>query len=116
MTQEEKEEYIKSSELFGYEIINDNIVIGAYKVMFGYRIRGGYIGSYSFDFDICCGTNQYNMILVHMVYAAKIRQNISENLNPFTGLKSICEPKPIHVNTDYMTWLLELKQELGISI
>lgn len=36
-------------------MISGNIEIGVHRVLFGYRVRAGYIGNGYYDIDYCCG-------------------------------------------------------------
>lgn len=100
-------------EIFDYELIGDNYFIGRYRVIFGYRIRGGVIGDGGCAFDVCCGTSEEMLTLVQTLYKAKIEKNFSEGLPPHTGLRVYSEIKPIFNDLDYMKWLAELKEEVG---
>ncbi len=47
----------------------NGIEIGKYRVLFGYRLRAGYIGRYSYELDICCGalSKHYEDMLLKIV-------------------------------------------------
>lgn len=115
MTEEEISKWLSECDIYDYELIHDNkYFVGRYDVMFGTRIRGGFVGGLCCDFDVCCGKSEELLKLVHAVYAKKIKNNFAENSVPATGLKSISEYKPINMDKEYMKWLLKLKEELGI--
>jgi hypothetical protein len=125
MTDEEISEWIESSELTHTEIIEDKYIIGRYRVMFGYRIRGGKIGDMVFGFDICCGRSEellncvhekYSKLMrseellncVHEKYSKLMRKNLKSGKSYYEGLRSYSEVKPIHNDLEYMKWLSEL--------
>jgi hypothetical protein len=108
MTDEEISEWIESSDLTHTEIIEDKYIIGRYRVMFGYRIRGGKIGDMVFGFDICCGRSEELLNCVHEKYSKLMRKNLKSGKSYYEGLRSYSEVKPIHNDLEYMKWLSEL--------
>lgn len=52
-----------------HRMTSGRVEIGVYRVIFGYRVRAGYIGSGIYHLDYCCGADQewvrrvYNIVL-----------------------------------------------------
>lgn len=87
------------------------IEMGVYPVMFGYRVRAGYVDSGYYNLDWCCGANQG---LVEWVYAAL--KTILENRdtsNPFEGLLIASNIKPLYLDIEFMKWLVKT---VGIDV
>ena len=108
--------FLEDNEVYDYQIIDGKYFIGKYNVMFGSRVRGGYLDVDWCDFDVCCGTNTVLMDKVIEIYKAKIEKNISENKEPNTDLITMSQIKPIFNDPEYMQWLVMLKEELDIKI
>lgn len=108
--------FLEENEVYDYQIIDGKYFIGKYNVMFGSRVRGGYLGDGCCDFDVCCGTNTVLMDKVIEIYKAKIEKNISENKAPRTDLLTMSQIKPIFNDLEYMQWLVKLKVELDIKV
>ena len=105
-------EWIASSGLYNYEIIEDKYIIGRYRVLFGYRIRGGKIGDMCFGFDVCCGTSTELLNKVQDIYSKFMRKNLQDGNLYFAGLRGFSQIKPAHKDIDYMKWLIDKEQEL----
>jgi hypothetical protein len=112
---EKTSEWIADCQLYDYTIINDFYIIGRYDVIFGSRIRGGYIHDGSCDFDICCGTSEEMLTLVKDVYEKQIRKNILEQRHPANELRGMSKIKPIHKDLEWMQWLAKFKETSDIN-
>ena len=108
--------FLEENEVYDYHIFGDKYFIGKYNVMYGTRVRGGYLNWGCCDFDVCCGTNTVLMDKVIEIYKAKIEKNISENKEPRTDLRVLSEIKPIFNDIEYMQWLVKLKEELDVKV
>ncbi len=85
-----------------------NIELGKYKVMFGYRLRAGFIGNQWYELDICCGaqTKLYDD-LFHKVCTI-IQWNIEEAHGPFRGIPSMSRIKPYDKDDEFLDVIDEL--------
>jgi hypothetical protein len=63
---------------------NELIEIGIYPVMFGMRIRAGFVGTYTYEIDYCAGSDQ---MWVEALYSAIkcILENRPEERSCFNG-------------------------------
>jgi len=106
------EEWISETALVQPKVLLGKYIIGRYKVIFGWRIRGGYLHDDGCAFDVCCGTSETLLQLVETLYTAKILKNEELKISPFINLKAYSEIKPIHNDVKYISWLSELSEEL----
>ena len=79
----------------------DGILVGKYRVLFGYRIRGGYEDSPCYEFDICCGSKEedYNKVF------EKIKFIIENFEDPFDYIPTFTKVKPYYNDTEFIKWL-----------
>jgi hypothetical protein len=107
------EHFFKTNFLYDCEIINDKYFIGTYDVMFGKRMRGGYLLDDWCTFDVCCGTDKALLEKVKAIYEKKVIKNMKEDKEPSYGLRGMSLIKPIFNDKEYMKWLLEVAKEVG---
>jgi hypothetical protein len=113
---EEIKDFMKLCEVYDYEVIDNKYFVGKYKVLFGYRIRGGRLFSGMCDFDVCCGRSGELLELVKELYIKKVKKNISENKKFQKDLLGHSEIKPIFNDPKFMDWLTDLKTELDNEV
>jgi hypothetical protein len=82
----------------------DNLVIGVYPVIFGFRVRAGFKNDYSYGIDYCCGNSKGDVELIFSVVKNIIEQR-SEN--PFAGF-------PRQDMKPFMKNKTEFKQLIGM--
>ena len=96
------EETFKYWDLEGGERIGD-CWIGFWKVMFGWRVRAGWMNNdWNCHADVCCGNDSTLLTYVRVVYSFKMTDNIKKGLDPFDGLKRLSDPKPCDKDEDFM--------------
>ena len=100
--------WLKNNGIFDAAVIGDKYFIGRYRVMYGYRVRGGYIGDCACEFDVCCGTSEALMQVVQTKYEKKVRENLEAKRPTADGLMSCSLIKPIHNDPDFMKFLGDL--------
>lgn len=72
-------------------LFNNNIEIGKYRVMFGYRLRAGDVDSDCCDLDICCGAEEHHYKeMEHKIMTIMA----SQPEDPFKGIPSFSKVKP----------------------
>jgi len=71
-----------------------DIEIGKFRVMFGWRLRAGFIGNDAVELDICCGdkSEAYDDMLKKV--CAIIQYNVGKSKDPFYGIPSYSKIKP----------------------
>ena len=84
--------------------LDNKIVIGEYRVIFGWRIRGGYLGNQWYEFDLCCGAQEKDYLFLKEKIIKKIQSNPIEN--PFKDIPNITDRKP-YMNDDKFLDLIE---------
>lgn len=83
---------------------NNVVEIGIYPVMYGYRVRAGFVSDPVWSMiDYCGGNDQVN---VEILYGAvlKLLENRTEQ-NPFIGLHANNRIKPFYRDEQFMKWL-----------
>ena len=73
------------------------IEMGIHPVMFGYRVRAGYVGIMMYEMDWCGGDDQAQLELLY-----SIAKNILENKNSFDGVPTISMIKPFYKDADFV--------------
>ena len=82
----------------------DNIIIGKYRVAFGYRIRAGYIGNMWYELDLCCGAQEKDYkFLLDKVIKKMLSNPIKDRFKNIPGSTRI---KP-YINDDEFLDLIE---------
>ena len=113
MHSEKIEEFFRVNCLYDCRVINDKYFVGTMDVMYGKRMRGGYLFDFGCAFDVCCGTDKNVLDKVKTIYEKKVIKNMEENKEPSDGLRGMSLVKPIFNDIDYMKWLLEVAEEVG---
>jgi len=73
------------------------IEMGIYPVMFGYRVRAGYIGSMFCELDWCGGDDQAQLEILY-----SIAKNIIEHNNSFEGVPTNSIIKPFYKDAEFV--------------
>ncbi|MEO6305481.1 MAG: hypothetical protein ABIP51_20125 [Bacteroidia bacterium] len=82
----------------------DDIIIGKYRVAFGYRIRAGYIGNMWYELDLCCGAQEKDYkLLLDKVTRKMLSNPIGDR---FKGIPTITRIKP-YFNDDEFLEIIE---------
>ena len=97
--------YIKKDDLKNelsnrYEYEDGKIEFGIYKVLFGYRIRAGFVGSSSCEIDWCCGDNNFHVSFLYNLVKEYLES--FEGSNPFLELPICSKIKPYYKDEDFM--------------
>lgn len=87
-----------------FNIVSDGkIEMGIHRVMYGYRIRAGYVGEGWVNWDWCCGDNSF---LVSLTYGVA-RTLLTEGVD-FQEVPSHSKVKPWNKDEAFM-WALDTK-------
>lgn len=73
------------------------IEMGVYPVMFGFRVRAGYIGGMGFEMDWCGGADQGQVELLY-----SLAKNILENKGHFKGIPERSNIKPFFNDQEFV--------------
>jgi hypothetical protein len=73
------------------------IEMGIHPVMFGYRVRAGYVDRMIYEMDWCGGDDQAQLELLY-----SIAKNILENKNSFEGVPPVSMIKPFYKDADFV--------------
>ncbi len=93
-----KQEDNDDLELFQRLVSEDGkIEMGIHPVIFGYRVRAGYVGDMVYQLDWCGGDDQEQLELLY-----SIMKNILENKGGFVGVPVVSEIKPFFNDTKFV--------------
>lgn len=93
-----KQEDNDDLELFQRLVSEDGkIEMGIHPVIFGYRVRAGYVGNMIYELDWCGGDDQEQLELLY-----SIMKNILENKGSFVGVPVVSEIKPFFNDTKFV--------------
>lgn len=94
------------TENFIFREISENeiVEIGVYPVLFGFRVRAGFIKNDFFHIDWCCGNNQF--VIERMFTILKlILEKREEDAYCFRLLLPNSKIKPFYNDPDFVIWL-----------
>lgn len=77
-------EYLKS------RYVCENVEIGVYPVLYGYRVQAGYINTGCYELDYCCGAEQKNVDLIFSIVKTILEKNdLNFKIFPFQNIKPV---------------------------
>jgi len=88
-----------------YIDVDKNVEVGIYPVIFGWRVKAGYIDTYSYELDYCCGANQK---MVETILG--IVKTILEKYNCDFSIFPVQEIKPVFNDPLCFSQMLELAE------
>lgn len=92
------------AQLYQRLVSNDGTIeMGIYPVIFGYRVRAGYVDSMSFELDWCGGDDHSQVELLY-----SIAKNILEHKNSFNGIPTFSKIKPFYKDEEFVTQIKSL--------
>lgn len=93
------------SEYYFERLVSEDgkIEIGIYPVMFGYRVRAGFIDAFCSEIDWCGGADQTQVELLY-----SIAKNIIEHQGDFTNMLMSSEIKPFYNDTEFTSHITSL--------
>lgn len=97
-----------NENLFHRRVSENNLVeVGLYKVMFGTRVRAGFVGSQCCNLDWCGGADPNNIQALYS-FAIGILEKRPESKRCFDGIPSISQIKPFVKDFHFLKTLYEL--------
>lgn len=105
----------EDSENLIHRMVNDErqIEIGIYRVLFGYRVRAGFIDAGSCRWDWCCGQSHKFLTLAYRVGLASMKADIEGY--PFESLPATSKVKPIFLDYNFMSLLMDRAGQLSLE-
>jgi len=106
---ESENDFTKENNILTPLIDEDlEIFLGKFRVMFGYRLRGGYLGECYCELDICCGSE--SEIYDSMLNKVKeiIKYNVSQNKEPFKNIPTYSKIKPYFKDEEFLSKINDL--------
>lgn len=93
--------------LYNRIVSEDGLIeLAIHPVIFGYRVRAGYVGDEYVHLDWCGGDNQGQVELLY-----SIAKNILENTGSFKGLPGSSKIKPFYKDPDFLIKITGLTTE-----
>lgn len=86
---------------------NNLVEIGIFKVLFGFRVRSGFVGNLYYHLDWCGGGSWSDVQELYSI-AHAILSKREENKNCFAGLPSISIIKPYKLDKDFLAIVTDL--------
>lgn len=92
----------KNTDVYFQRLISEDgkIELGVYPVMFGYRIRAGFVGSFCSEIDWCGGNDQMQVELLY-----SIAKNILESKGNFNELPICSKIKPFYKDDEFVEFI-----------
>lgn len=80
---------------------NELVEMGVYKVIYGWRVRAGFVGEPTVNLDWCAGGNWSDVERLYSLCSA-VLSNREENRKCFDGLPSHSLVKPFYLDLDFV--------------
>lgn len=93
---------------------NQLVEMGIYRVMFGYRVRAGFVGSKGVELDWCGGGNWADVERLYAI-CKTILSKREENRDCFENLPGQSEVKPFFNDISFTTKVLTASGELTVE-
>jgi hypothetical protein len=85
----------------------NTIQIGIYKVLFGYRVRAGYVDNkWGVNLDWCCGDRIEHIVWLYLACICILSQRDPENC--FEGLPPVSQIKPYINDMEFWNNIIDL--------
>ncbi len=88
-----------------------NIELGIHPVLFGYRVRAGFIGAGIYELDWCGGDKQSDIELLFTI----ARRILTDRIN-FNGIPKHSKIKPFYKDSEFIDILTELSEQSNSSL
>ena len=89
-------------QLFHRLVSENNLIeMGVYRVLYGWRVRAGFIGNGSYNLDWCGGGDWKDVERLYSLCFA-VLSNRSESINCFKNLPPFSKIKPFHLDRDFV--------------
>lgn len=93
-------------QMYSRVVSENNLVeVGIYPVMFGFRVRCGFVGSKSYFIDYCGGADQLQVETLYSMTIAILSQR-DENREVFKGLPPCSNIKPYFNDVEFLEWII----------
>ena len=79
--------------------------IGKYRVMFGYRLRAGWVGNEWYELDICCGAVKKTYDDLFTKVKAIMEWNHAKGRNVFASIPPMSQIKPYDKDDEFLDTL-----------
>jgi hypothetical protein len=105
----------KNSGLYKRKTSSDGVYeIGIYPVIFGFRIRAGFVGRMWCELDYCAGADLTMINLLYNIVVTIMSKRIEQNENPFAGFPKQ-DVKPMINDPECLQKMMELFKDYKIE-
>lgn len=85
----------------------ERIELQVYPVLFGFRVRAGWVGTGHVGIDWCCG-DRHDVLQAHYRIALALLDAAIEEINPFECIPSVSLVKPVTRDAEFTKTILRL--------
>ena len=99
------------NQLYHRRVSQTNLIeIGVYPVLFGYRVRAGFVGAYATELDWCAGNCWLRVQSLYAIVLG-ILSSCEESAAAFEGIPLQSKLKPYFHDLEFVTTLASLVDE-----
>lgn len=103
------------TKIFHRLVSEKNLVeMGVHRVMFGYRVRAGFVNSPCCELDWCGGDNWQNVERLYSICKAILSQRL-EDRHCFAALPEHSMVKPFYRDLDFTTTILQFAGDFEVE-
>lgn len=95
------------------------VEIGVWRVLFGLRVRAGYVGAGSCNIDWCCGASPTTLNYIYKLLMNILTARMEEKISPgqfFQGIASVSAIKPVNLDQAFMAHITSFPQKSQTDI
>lgn len=101
----------ETGQFFRMQSENGLVTLGVFKVIYGFRVRGGFTANrFCCEFDWCAGAEWQNVERLYSIALAILSQR-EENNNCFDGIPEVSKIKPFFNDEEFTKKILSLAGE-----
>jgi len=104
------DELVQNGLIFGYRSADNEIYMGIYPVIYGYRVNAGYTGDIVYQFSICAGNDQKAAEEIFSIVLDLFRNRHTKN--PFRGIPHYQERRPYYYDENFVA---DLRREVDFE-
>lgn len=102
------------TQLFHRKVSENGLVeMGVYRVLFGWRVRAGFVGNWMCELDWCGGSDWKNVERLYSICHAILSQR-DENLECFRNLPMFSKVKPFFMDLEFVDIVTKQAGEISL--
>lgn len=83
------------------------VFMGIYPVVFGFRVRAGFVGEGYVHLDWCCGSESYYIAIAYVAMRHLLSKKDSEDRQLFRDIPSHSRIKPYFNDAEFITFIFD---------